>query len=170
MARLYDGDFDGVLRDGGFARGRTAAGAADVTRRLARLRRLAWLMDGAFRLPGSRFRFGLNSVIGLPPGVGDAALGAISLYIVYEAWQLGLPRTALARMLGNIAIETAAGSVPIAGDLFDVAFKANLRNMDIFRVGCVRLAALDRPPRPRRDLTPSPIRCLRGCLKTPDAG
>nr|WP_321984625.1 DUF4112 domain-containing protein [uncultured Lichenicoccus sp.] len=131
MARTYDGKFEEFLR-GGAAPGRaTGNSAAETARRLARLRRIAWLMDGAFRLPGGRFRFGLNSIIGLPPGVGDAALAAISLYIVYEAWQLGIPGLAITRMLGNIAIETAIGSIPIAGDLFDVAFKANLRNMDI---------------------------------------
>jgi Domain of unknown function (DUF4112) len=99
--------------------------------RIARLRRLAWLIDGAFRLPGSGFRFGLNSVIGLAPAAGDALLTAISLYIVYEARQLGLPKLKLARMLKNVAIEAAAGAVPVLGDLFDVAFKANLRNLAI---------------------------------------
>src|SRR5437868_9544227 len=90
--------------------------------RIARLRRLAWLIDGAFRLPGSRFRFGLNSVIGLTPAAGDALLTAISLYIVYEARQLGLPMWKLARMLKDVAIEAAAGAVPVLGNLFDVAF------------------------------------------------
>ncbi len=105
--------------------------AASPARRLARLRRLAWIMDGAFRLPGSKFRFGLNSLIGLPPVAGDALLGAISLYIVYEGYRLGLSRADLARMVGNVAVETAMGTVPVVGDLFDVAFKANLRNLAI---------------------------------------
>jgi hypothetical protein len=104
---------------------------AQAARRLARLRRLAWLMDGAFRLPGSKFRFGLNSLLGLPPVAGDALLGAISLYIVYEGYRLGVPRADIARMIGNVVVETAMGSVPVAGDLFDVAFKANLRNLAI---------------------------------------
>jgi hypothetical protein len=99
--------------------------------RIARLRRLAWLIDGAFRLPGSRFRFGLNSIIGLTPAAGDALLTAISLYVVYEARQLGVPKLKLVRMLKNVAIEAAAGAVPVLGDLFDVAFKANLRNLAI---------------------------------------
>jgi hypothetical protein len=60
--------------------------------RIERLRRLAWLIDAAGRVPGTRFRFGLNSVIGLAPGAGDAVLALISLYIVYEASRLGLPR------------------------------------------------------------------------------
>jgi len=103
----------------------------DAGRRLARIRRLAWLIDGAFRLPFTRFRFGLNSVIGLAPGAGDAVLAALSLYIVYEAASLGLPRHALARMVGNVAIEVVGGSIPILGDLFDMALKANLRNIQI---------------------------------------
>ena len=103
----------------------------DVQTRLKRLQRLAWLIDGAFGLPGTRFRFGLNSVIGLLPIGGDAALGAISLYIVYEAAQLGVPRPQLARMIANVGLEVVAGSVPVLGDLFDMALKANLRNLAI---------------------------------------
>ncbi len=106
-------------------------GAAQAARRLARLRRLAWLIDGAFRVPGSKFRFGLNSLIGLTPVAGDALLGAVSLYIVYEGYRLGVPRADIARMIGNVAVETAVGTIPVAGDLFDVAFKANLRNLAI---------------------------------------
>ncbi len=103
--------------------------AADRARRLARIRRLAWLLDAAVKLPGTRFRFGLNSVIGLAPAAGDAAMTAVSLYIVYEAYQLGLPPAQLAKMLGNVAIEAVAGSVPVLGDLFDATFKANMRNI-----------------------------------------
>ena len=105
--------------------------AVSAEARIARLRKLAWLIDGAFKLPGTQFRFGLNSVIGLTPAAGDALLTGISLYIVYEAHKLGLPRWKLARMLKNVAIEAAAGAVPIVGDFFDVAFKANLRNLAI---------------------------------------
>ena len=105
--------------------------ATDTAARLTRLRRLAWLIDGAFVLPGTRFRFGLNSVIGLLPVGGDAVLGALSLYIIYEAAKLGLPKHKLARMLANVGIEVLGGSVPILGDLFDMALKANLRNLAI---------------------------------------
>ena len=103
----------------------------DALARLKRLRRLAWLIDGAFKLPGTRFRFGLNSVVGLVPVGGDAVLGALSLYIIYEAAKLGVPRPQLARMLGNVALEVAGGSVSILGDVFDMALKANLRNLAI---------------------------------------
>ena len=99
--------------------------------RVARLRRMAWLVDAAFILPGTKFRFGLNSVIGLLPIGGDAVLGAISLYIIYEAQKLGLPKTKLAQMLANVGIEVLGGSVPILGDMFDMALKANLRNLRI---------------------------------------
>lgn len=99
--------------------------------RLKRLRRLAWLIDGVFKLPGTRFRFGLNSIVGLVPIGGDAVLGALSLYIIYEAAQLGVPGPQLARMLGNVALEVAGGSVPVLGDIFDMALKANLRNLAI---------------------------------------
>ena len=110
-----------------FAQPPFAGGARPLEARLANLRRLAWLIDGVFALPFTRFRFGLNSLIGLAPAAGDAVLAAISLYIVNE----GVPGPLLGRMLGNVAIEAVAGSVPILGDLFDVAFKANLRNLAI---------------------------------------
>src|SRR5664279_183263 len=103
----------------------------DPAARLVRLRRLAWLIDGVFKIPGMRFRFGLNSVIGLLPVGGDVVLGALSLYIIYEAAQLGVPKHKLFRMLANVGIEVVGGSVPILGDLFDMALKANLRNLRI---------------------------------------
>ena len=103
----------------------------DLQHRLGRLRRLAWLLDGAARIPGTRFRFGLNSLIGLAPGLGDTVLAGISLWIVWEARALGVPSHKLARMLGNVGIEAAMGLVPLLGDAMDVVFKANLRNLAI---------------------------------------
>lgn len=103
----------------------------DVATKIAWLRRLAWMLDGALRVPGTRIRFGLNAAIGLAPGVGDALLAIVSLYIVWEGWRLGVPRAAVMRMLGNVAVEAVIGSVPVLGDLFDVAFRANLRNLAI---------------------------------------
>jgi len=99
--------------------------------KIRRLRRLAWLIDAAGRVPGTRFRFGLNSLLGLAPGAGDAVLALISLYIVYEAMRLGVPRAKLARMLVNVAVEAGLGATPLLGDLLDVVWKANLRNLDI---------------------------------------
>ena len=108
-----------------------AADALSAATRLKRLKTIAWAVDGAFRLPGTRFRFGLNSVIGLTPAAGDMLLAGISLYIVHEARKLGVPKEKIARMLANIGVEAAAGAVPILGNLFDMGFKANLRNIAI---------------------------------------
>jgi hypothetical protein len=113
------------------ARAFATASAPDIAARLQRMRQLAWIIDGAFRLPFTRFRFGLNSVIGLAPGAGDAVLGALSLYILWEARRLGLPRAKLLRMAGNVALEVVGGSIPVLGDLFDMTLKANLRNIRI---------------------------------------
>ena len=106
-----------------------ARSAPDALARLARLRKLAWLLDAQFGLPGTKFRFGVNSLFGLAPVAGDVLLGLVSLYIVYEARSLGAPAAMLRRMLANIAVEVIGGAVPVLGDLFDMAFKANLRNM-----------------------------------------
>lgn len=103
--------------------------SADLARRLDRLRRLAWLLNGAFRLPGIRTRFGVDTLLDLVPGGGDAVQLALSLYIVWEAWRLGVSRSILRRMMLNVAIEASIGLVPIAGDVFDTVFKADLRNM-----------------------------------------
>ena len=103
----------------------------DAERRIERLRWLARLLDGAFPIPGWRGRFGLDGIIGLVPGIGDGASALLSLYIVYEAKQLGVPAGKLARMLGNVALDTVVGAVPLVGDLFDIVWKSNLRNMAI---------------------------------------
>ena len=101
----------------------------DTAARLARLRKLAWLLDAQFVLPGTRFRFGVNSLVGLTPIAGDAVLGLVSLLIINEARLMGAPPALLGQMLFNIAIEVVGGSVPVLGDMFDMAFKANLRNI-----------------------------------------
>ncbi len=104
-------------------------GEQEITRSLRRMRKLAWLLDGSARIPGTRFRFGLNSLIGLVPGVGDVALAMLSMWIVWEARRIGVPRGLLVRMMFNIAIEAFGGLVPVIGDAFDMVFKANLRNI-----------------------------------------
>lgn len=113
----------------GFA-GTIPSGYADRQATVARLRRLARLLDTAVRLPGG-IRVGADAVIGLAPGVGDVVTTLLAAYIVAEAHRLGLPRGALWRMAGNVAIDAAVGAVPILGDFFDVAFKANVRNLAI---------------------------------------
>ena len=101
--------------------------------RVARLDKLATLLDTAFVIPGTRFRFGVDGLIGLVPGLGDTITTALSLWIVYEAHQLGAPKHVLARMLGNVAIDGFVGAVPIAGDVFDVLWRGNRRNLRLLR-------------------------------------
>jgi len=105
----------------------------DLTDRLRRLDRLSQLLDNAFAIPGTRFRIGLDGIIGLIPGIGDAAGAVLSIYVILQAARLGLPVSALLRMLGNVAIETVVGAVPIVGDIFDIVWKANIRNMALLR-------------------------------------
>ncbi|MFM7345277.1 MAG: DUF4112 domain-containing protein [Tagaea sp.] len=100
---------------------------------LDRLERFARLMDTAVRIPGTGIRLGLDSVIGLVPGIGDAVSAAFATWIVAEAARLGVPKRKLARMMANVLIDAGVGAIPIAGDLFDVAFRANSRNFEILR-------------------------------------
>jgi hypothetical protein len=100
---------------------------------MVRLEALARLMDGAFVIPGTTIRFGLDGIIGLIPVAGDMIAGLVSTYLVWEAHQLGAPAWLIARMLGNVFLDTAIGSVPVVGDAFDVLFRANMKNMALLR-------------------------------------
>lgn len=91
--------------------------------------RLAWWLDNAIAVPGTRFRIGFDAVIGLIPGIGDLVGTLLSGYIIAVAAAQGLPRSALLRMAINVGIEAIVGVVPILGDLFDAAWKANQRNV-----------------------------------------
>jgi hypothetical protein len=95
---------------------------------LQRIHTVARLLDEQFRVPGTSFRFGFDSLIGLIPGVGDLAAASIALYLVHEARQLGASKWTLMKMLGNTGIDLLIGSIPLAGDLFDFGFKSNKRN------------------------------------------
>ena len=101
--------------------------------RVARLDALATLLDTAFILPGTKVRFGLDALIGLVPGIGDAITTTISLYIVHEAHQLGAPSHLILRMLANVALDGFVGAVPVVGDAFDVMWRANRRNVRLLR-------------------------------------
>ncbi|MCO6441280.1 MAG: DUF4112 domain-containing protein [Nitrococcus mobilis] len=103
--------------------------AADTLKRFRRLQRLARLLDSEFQLPGTRWRFGLDPLIGLVPGLGDAASAIVSLWLIAEAGRLGAPSASLLKMLLNVLVDSAAGSIPILGDAFDAGYKANLRNV-----------------------------------------
>ena len=105
---------------------------------LAALRRWAVLLDSVFRVPGTNIRFGLDAVVGLIPGVGDISTPAFAALILMQAVRMRLPAVVQARMVLNAAIDMLLGLVPLLGDLVDIGWKANLRN----------LALLERHARP----------------------
>lgn len=96
-----------------------------------RLQRIAKLMDSQIRVPGLGLKIGADAVLGLVPGFGDILTGAIGAYLIYEAQRLGIPRSAIARMIANIAVDTAIGAIPLFGDVWDFFFRSNDRNMQI---------------------------------------
>lgn len=102
---------------------------APEDRAVAALRKWAVLLDSAFQVPGTRVRFGLDPVLGLIPGAGDVLAGCFSILIVLHAVRLRIPKVIIAKMMINVGIDVLAGAVPLIGDLFDVAWKANLRNL-----------------------------------------
>jgi len=101
----------------------------DAPSSLARVRVIADLLDNALRIPGTQIRIGLDPLMGLIPGFGDLAGGLASAYVILEAARAGAPASLLLRMLGNVGIDSIVGSLPVAGDLFDVAWKSNARNV-----------------------------------------
>lgn len=101
--------------------------------RIDRLEWLARLLDTAIVVPGTNIRFGADAIIGLVPGIGDTITTALSAWIVYEAHKLGVPRRLLARMIANVALDGVVGAVPLAGDVFDVMWRANQRNIRLLR-------------------------------------
>ncbi len=99
------------------------------TKKVNRLRRLSQLLDNAIPIPGTGYRIGIDPILGLLPGGGDTVAGALGAYIVVEAAQMGLPRKIIWQMVGNIVFDAVVGIVPLLGDLFDIAWKANVRNI-----------------------------------------
>jgi Domain of unknown function (DUF4112) len=122
--------FDGFRFDFGNA---NPFGNLTREQRLARLEAVAKVLDIAFILPGTKIRYGVDGIIGLIPVVGDLIAAALSLWLVREARALGAPWHITARMLGNVAIQGVVGAVPVAGDAFDVLFRANIRNVRMLR-------------------------------------
>jgi hypothetical protein len=92
---------------------------------------LARLLDSQFAIPGTKVRFGLDTVLGLVPGIGDTISAAIASLIIVEAVQAGARKRVIARMCGNAALDWVVGLVPVAGDVFDVLYKSNLRNLEL---------------------------------------
>jgi hypothetical protein len=125
-----DGSESDSERDGG---GEIPAGISTRERKaLQRTRLVARLLDSAIPVPGTNYRIGLDSIVGLLPVSGDVVTGVIGLYIVAEAGLVGAPRNVLGQMVFNLLVDVLVGSVPAIGDLFDAAWKANLKNVELF--------------------------------------
>ena len=98
-----------------------------------RIETMEKLLERSFTVPGLKMPVGLDALLGLVPVVGDFAAAGLGAYIVWEARNLGMPKWKLARMAGNVAFDTAVGAIPVAGDLFDLAFRSNTRNLKIVK-------------------------------------
>lgn len=110
----------------------------------ARLEILARLLDSRWRVPGTGIRFGADALMSLLPGLGPVVSTAVSAYIIWEARRLGVSGGTLLRMIGNVGLDSLISSVPLAGSIGDVFFRANLRNMALLRR---HLARRRGPPR-----------------------
>ncbi len=106
-----------------------AAGIDNRQERLDRLRRLSRLLDTRWTIPGTRIGVGWDGIASLVPVAGDTLTALVSLHIIREAAALGAPKGLIVRMLGNVALDWAGGSVPVVGTIFDIAFKSNVRNL-----------------------------------------
>lgn len=107
--------------------------ASEQESQLRRLDTLADWLDSRFKLPGTDIRFGLDSLLGLVPGIGDGVLALPSVYLIASAHSMGVPKMTLLRMSWNVLIDMLIGAIPLIGDIFDVGFKANRRNIALIR-------------------------------------
>ncbi|PWW02095.1 uncharacterized protein DUF4112 [Hoeflea marina] len=107
--------------------------SAELRRELSRLDTLANALDSQFRIPGIGMRIGWDGILGLVPGVGDAVTLLPAAYLLYKGHRLGARRMTLMQMALNSGIDLAIGAVPLLGDLFDIGFKANKRNVALLR-------------------------------------
>ena len=98
-----------------------------------RIEAMETLLERAFAVPGTNFRFGMDSIVGLVPVVGDVVTAAMGAWLVWEARNLGMSKFQIARMTGNVAFDTAVGFVPFLGDAFDFLFKSNTRNLRLVK-------------------------------------
>ncbi len=115
--------------------------------RLQRLDNLAELLDESIRIPGIGYRIGYDALIGLIPGVGDLAGLMFGTYIVLESARFKVPKSTLLRMIANVLLEAAVGTIPVIGDIFDATYKSNLRNLRLLRT---RLSAPEGAPKSDR--------------------
>lgn len=111
----------------------TSPSGRDIAATRRRLEAMEQLLERVFVIPGINRPVGLDSLVGLVPGVGDALTAAFGAWLIWEARNLGMSKWQLARMGGNIGVDTVLGAVPLVGDLFDFAFRSNSRNLRIVK-------------------------------------
>ena len=99
--------------------------------KLIRLKRLSERLDNTFTIPGTKYKIGIEALIGAVPIIGDLIGGILASYIMYSGMKMGAPPQIIARMAVNIAIDFTIGSIPIIGDLFDLVWKANKKNVEL---------------------------------------
>lgn len=105
--------------------------SAEPGSRRKHLERLAWLLDNSIPVPFTKRHIGLDSLVGLVPGIGDAIGGLLSTWILFQGMQVKVPWITFMRMVMNVAVEVVVGIVPVVGDLFDMGWKANHRNVEL---------------------------------------
>jgi hypothetical protein len=98
-----------------------------------RIERVTHALDELIGIPGTPIKVGLDPIVGLIPVVGDAVAGVVGAWVIGEAARFGIPRVVLARMVVNLVVDLAIGAIPLLGDLYDVAFRSNSRNLALFR-------------------------------------
>ncbi|MFM2312515.1 MAG: hypothetical protein RLZZ04_1791 [Cyanobacteriota bacterium] len=118
--------------------------------KLSKLRSISKLLDNAIAIPGTKISFGLDPILGLLPGGGDTVTGGIAAYIVIEAARMGISREILWKMVGNILIDSFAGTVPVVGDLFDLGWKANVKNIELLEKHLNITESTDKPTKADR--------------------
>ena len=130
-----------ILLSPGLEQGRFTGSVQGLEKRLRRIAFIAKATDTAIAIPGTDVKLGLDAIIGAVPVAGDLVMGAAAAVLIHDAWRLGVPKPALARMAWNAGLDTAIGSVPFIGDLFDLAYRANERNLRIVEAHLGRLDA-----------------------------
>ena len=121
----------------------------DLDTELERLKIIARRLDALFRIPGTRLTVGIDNLLGFIPVIGDAAALAPALWLVWKARQLGATPGALVVMLANLVIDLVIGSIPLIGDLFDIAYNANIRNMRLLEANLRKRSARAQPVQSR---------------------
>lgn len=127
--------------------GPTPAPRESAPRPLARARRLAWLLDESIPVPGTSWRVGLDPLVGLVPGLGDWVSWGVGLHLLWGAGRMGAGPGVLLRMAGNLVVDAVTGVVPVLGDLFDLAWKANTRNLRLLEAHAADATRTERTSR-----------------------